>query len=331
MPQSRVSQSIFTIGVDLGGTNLRIGAYTPEHGLLDTIQLRTRLKDGPQAVAADMCTAIQQLQKNYEGAFKLGGIGIGSPGPLELPAGILRKPPNLPGWDGFPLRATVEKTLGFGVTVQKDANAAALAEYRLGSGKRLGVDSLCVLTLGTGVGGGMILRGKVWDGMNGMGGEVGHLNIWTEGGMACGCGSYGCLEPHASASGVRRRAEELIAQGNAPGLAELRASLPDYEAREVADLAMKGDADARAIFEKVGRSLGIGLASLVNALNLPLYAITGGLANAWDLFSAPLFEELRKRSYIYRLNEERTNIVKAELGPDAGLLGASLLPLQPSI
>ena len=326
-----MSKNIFTIGVDLGGTNLRIGAHTPEHGLLETILLRTRLKDGPQAVTADMCAAIQQLRKKYETAFDLGGIGIGSPGPLELPAGILRKPPNLPGWDGFPLRATVEKAVGLNVAVQKDANAAALAEYRLGSGRRLGVDSLCALTLGTGVGGGIILHGKVWDGMNGMGGEVGHLNIWTEGGMACGCGSYGCLEPHASASGVRRSAEERIAQGIAPGLAALSSNLADYEARDVAELAEKGDVDARAIFEKVGRSLGIGLASLVNVLNLPLYAITGGLANAWDLFSGPLFEELRKRSYIYRLNEEKTHVVKAELGADAGLLGACLLPLQPSI
>jgi glucokinase len=326
-----MSQNIFTIGVDVGGTNLRIGAYTPEHGLLETIQLRTRLKDGPQVVAADMCAAIQQLRKKHGSTFDLRGIGIGSPGPLELPAGILHKPPNLPGWDCFPLRATVERALGVNVTVQKDANTAALAEYCLGSGSRLGVDSLCVLTLGTGVGGGIILRGKLWDGMNGMGGEVGHLNIWTEGGMACGCGSYGCLEPHASASGVRRSAEERIAQGNAPGLAALRANLPDYEARDVAELAAKGDPDARVIFEKVGRSLGIGLASLVNVLNLPLYAITGGLANAWDLFSAPLFEELRKRSYIYRLNEDKTNVTIAELGPDAGLLGACLLPLQRSI
>jgi glucokinase len=123
----------------------------------------------------------------------------------------------------------------------------------------------------------------------------------------------------------------LIARGGAPGLTALKVKLPDFEARDVAELAAKGDPEARAIFEKVGRSLGIGLGSLVNVLNLPLYAITGGLANAWDLFSAPLFEELRKRSYIYRLNEDKTHVVTAELGADAGLLGACLLPLQSSI
>ncbi len=260
--------------------------------------------------------------------LSLAGVGIGSPGPLELPAGILRQPPNLPGWDGFELRANVESALGLSVVLQNDANAAALAECLLGRGKSLGVDSLCMLTLGTGVGGGIILHGRIWDGIAGMGGEVGHLNIWTEGGMACGCGSSGCLEPHASATGVRRSADEKIAHGGAPGLAALRAKNPAFDARDVAELAKGGDAHAKAIFERVGRSLGIGLASLVNVLNLPLYVLGGGLANAWDLFSPALFEELRKRSYVYRLSADETQITTAELGPDAGLLGACLLPFQ---
>lgn len=320
---------IFTIGVDLGGTNLRIGAYTPEKSLLDTIQLPTRLKDGPDAVANDMCAAIRQLIARYQPELLLVGVGVGSPGPLELPAGVLRQPPNLPGWDGFRLRETVEQALGISVILQNDANVAALAECRLGRGRSLGFDSLCMLTLGTGVGGGIILHGKIWDGIAGMGGEVGHLNIWTEGGMTCGCGSCGCLEPHASATGVRKAALDQIAHGTAPGLAALYAKNPDFGARDVAQRAKAGDANARAIFDKVGRSLGIGLASLVNTLNLPLYVLGGGLANAWDLFSEPLFDELRRRSYVYRLNADKTHIVTAELGPDAGLLGACLLSLQP--
>ena len=164
--------------------------------------------------------------------------------------------------------------------------------------------------------------------MTGMAGEVGHLNIWTEGGMACGCGSSGCLEAHASATGVRKMAQDEIAHGTAPGLATLYADKPDFDARDVAELANAGDADAKAIFDKVGRSLGIGLASLVNVLNLPLYVLGGGLANAWNLFEGPLFDELRKRCYVYRLTADKTHIVTAELGPDAGLLGACLLPLQ---
>jgi glucokinase len=323
-----MNPAAFTIGVDLGGTNLRMGAYTRTDGLLETIQLATRLRDGREAVAYDMCGAIRRLADRYRQEMVLAGIGIGSPGPVELPSGILRQPPNLPGWDGFELRATVEGALGLPIVLQNDANAAALAECILGRGKSLGVDSLCVLTLGTGVGGGIILHGKIWDGMSGMGGEVGHLNIWTEGGMACGCGNRGCLEPHASATGIRKSAEEMIASGTAAGLAALHARNPAFDAQDVAKLAGAGDAGAKAIFEKVGRSLGIGLASLANTLNLPLYVLGGGLANAWSLFSPALFEELRKRSYVYRLNSGKTHVVTAELGPDAGLLGACLLPFH---
>ena len=318
----------FTIGVDLGGTNLRIGAYTPSGGLLQAIQLHTRLADGRDAVASDICTAVRQLIASYSLHMKLAGVGVGSPGPLELPAGILRQPPNLPGWDGFELRGTLERALSIPVDLQNDANVAALAECVLGRGKSLGVHSLCMLTLGTGVGGGIIFQGKIWDGISGMAGEVGHLNIWTEGGLSCGCGSSGCLEAHASATGVRRLAEQAIAHGTAKGLAALYASNPAFDARDVAELAQAGDADANVIFEKVGRSLGIGLASLVNTLNLPLYLLGGGLANAWDLFCPALFEELQRRSYVYRLTGGKTEVTTAELGPDAGLLGACLLPFH---
>jgi glucokinase len=323
-----MNPAAFTIGIDLGGTNLRMGAYTQTDGLLETIQLATRLRDGREAVTYDMCGAIRQLMSRYQQEMTLAGIGIGSPGPLELPSGILRQPPNLPGWDGFELRATVEKALGLPVLLQNDANVAGLAECILGRGKSRGLDSLCMLTLGTGVGGGIILHGKIWNGMSGMAGELGHLNIWTEGGMACGCGSSGCLEAHASATGVRKSAAEMINSGLAAGLAALYARNPSFDARDVAELAGSGDADAKAIFEKVGRSLGIGLASLVNTLNLPLYVLGGGLANAWKLFSPALFEELRARSYVYRLNTDTTHVETAELGPDAGLLGACLLPFH---
>jgi len=314
----------FSVGVDFGRTNLRIAAYTQESGLVETILLPTRVSEGRDAVVGDMCGAIQRLRDRYSPQFQLAGIGVGSPGPLELPAGRLRQPPNLPGWDGFELRGTLERTLGTRVLVENDANVAALAECVLGKGKKLGADSLCMLTLGTGVGAGIILRGQIWDGMSGMAGEAGHLNIWTDG-VACGCGGHGCLEVYASAAAVRRMADEKIAGGNAPGLAALAKRNPHFSAREVAELAQAGDTDAKTIYELVGRSLGIGLASLVNMLNLPLYVLGGGVASAWELFSPALFEELRHRSYVYRLTIPEVS--RAELGADAGLLGACLLPL----
>ncbi len=324
-------QAPFSIGVDLGGTNLRIAAYTREDGLLETILLPTRLAAGRDAVAADMCKAIETLQVRFSVSHPLAGIGIGTPGPLELPAGVLHNPPNLTGWDGFNLREAVESRLGEPVELESDANAAALAEWALGRGRSMKLDSLCMLTLGTGVGNGIILNGKVWDGAAGMAGEAGHATIYPDG-PACPCGSHGCLEMYASATAIVRAAAQRAASGAAPALAG-----ESWTAHSLAQAADQGNSDAKAIFTDAGRALGIGLSALVNTLNLPLYVIGGGLAQAWHLLEGPVFEELRHRSYVYRLTAPEsplaarnsaaaTHVLPAELGPDAGLLGACLLP-----
>lgn len=328
----------YTIGVDLGGTNLRIAAYSDPNGILEQIHLPTRLAAGPYAVISDMCGAIQRLIDKHSRPA-LAGIGVGSPGPIELPEGRLRKLPNLPGFEGLELRTEIESSLGIPVSVENDANLAALAECLLGKGKSLGVDSLCMLTLGTGVGNGIILNGKVFDGMNGMAGEAGHATVWPDG-HVCGCGSNGCLEQYASATAVVRLAHEAIEKGNAPGLAALQKKNPGFTSLDLAELARSGDAASRRIFDLVGRSLGLGLAALINSLNLPLYVVGGGVAQAWDLFSAKMFEELRHRSYVYRFTDgsvdarghrnAKTRVEPAELGAESGLLGACLLPLTVS-
>jgi glucokinase len=331
-----MSSAPYTIGVDLGGTNLRVAAHSQRAGILEQIQLPTRLRDGREAVVRDMCSAVEQLiRKHSRGG--LVGIGIGSPGPIELPEGRLRHLPNLPGWDGFELRATIERMLGISVIVENDANLAALAEFLLGRGKSLAAESLCMLTLGTGVGNGIILNGSIWDGMNGMAGEAGHATIWPDG-HVCGCGNHGCLEQYASATAVCRMAREAVVQGNAPGLAALEKQNGEFSSRQLAETARAGDPDAREIFDMVGRSLGIGLAGLLNTLNLPLYVVGGGLAQAWDLFSPKMFEELKRRSYVYRFTDgemdafghrsAKTYVEPAELGAESGLLGACLLPLN---
>jgi glucokinase len=317
----------FSIGVDLGGTNLRIASYVGGIELLDVIQMPTRLAEGRDAVVRDMCEAIRALAGRNYGGRPLAGIGIGSPGPLELPAGILRNPPNLHGWDGFRLRDAVESGVGQPIHLDGDANVAALAEQKLGAGRKHGIESLCVLTLGTGVGNGLILDGRIWQGSTGMGGEGGHLIVKDEGGAACGCGGYGCLEQYASATAIGRMARELMGEA-APATAH-----------EVALLARSGDAVALSIFATVGHMLAVGLTGLINTLNMPLYLLGGGVCEAWDLFAPAMFRELRIRSYVYRLTapEElepeifapgKTYILRAQLGSNAGLLGACLLPLQ---
>jgi glucokinase len=317
----------YSIGVDLGGTNLRIASYAGGIEFLDTILMPTRLAEGRDRVVRDMCEAINALAAKDYGGRRLAGIGIGMPGPLELPEGILRNPPNLRGWDGFNLRHAVESALGRTVEIESDANLAALAEQKLGAGKTHGLDSLCVLTLGTGVGNGLILNGQIWHGATGMGGEAGHMIVQDEGGAPCGCGGYGCLEQYASASAVVRMARERMA-GAAPATSH-----------EVALLARSGDAQAAAVFETVGHVLAIGLTGLINTLNLPLYLLGGGVCEAWDLFAPTMFRELHTRSYVYRLTQpeiqqpaqfvrHKTYILGAQLGPSAGLLGACLLPFQ---
>ena len=328
---------VLTIGIDLGGTSLRVAAYTPEDGVLNSITLRTRLEAGPLAVVDDMCGAISQLLNECGKGRELTGIGVGSPGPLELPAGRLHHPPNLPGWDGFPLLEEMEKRLQRPVLIESDANVAALAEYALGLGKQLGIESLCMLTLGTGVGNGIVLNGKLWHGATGMGGEAGHMTIDADGPL-CGCGNNGCLEVCASATALVNAAERLIAAGKAPGLTHLKSRRETLTARDLADAAQQGDADAVAIFAETGRALGICLAGLINILNLPLYVIGGGVANSWNLISPSMFTELERRSYVYALTAPGrpaskgmpgggTQVLPAKLVAEAGLLGACILPL----
>jgi glucokinase len=321
----------YTIGVDLGGTNLRVAAYTRSAGLLETILLPTRLAAGRLAVVEDLCGAVCDLTNRFSREHDLAGIGVGTPGPLELPAGRLHNPPNLTGWDGFDLLKELEARLRRKVILNKDANLAALAECLLGRGLTMGLDSLCMLTLGTGVGNGIILNGKIFDGAAGMAGEAGHATIYPDG-PKCPCGNNGCLEMYASATAVVRTANQRIAAGTAPALAGQK-----WSARTLAEAAFDGNADARQIYTDAGHALGIGLAALVNTLNLPLYVVGGGLVQAWELLKPAIFEELRHRSYVYRLTEPgspvannnpkgATHVLPAELGPDAGLLGACILP-----
>ena len=330
---------LFSIGVDLGGTNLRVAAYTDAKGLIDVIQIPTRRREGRDTVISDLCEAVETLQLRAGACEQLVGIGVATPGPMELPEGRLLDPPNLPGWENFHLRQELERRLKRAVIVENDANAATLAECVLGQGKELKLDSLCMLTLGTGVGSGIVLHGEIWHGMNGMAGESGHVSIDPTGPM-CGCGTRGCLELSASATGLVRAAHERISENPESGLGALLRTKPNLTAADLSGLARDGDVDAIEIFETLGRALGRGLASLVNSLNLPLYVIGGGVATGWDLFAVPMFDELTQGSSICRLTDPKraadermakanTHVLPAKLGSNAGILGACLLPFSP--
>jgi glucokinase len=216
----------------------------------------------------------------------------------------------MPAFNGYPVRDEIERRLGARVILENDANAAALGEKWIGAGRD--VDDMVLLTLGTGVGGGIIIGGRILHGHMGMAGELGHLTI-TPTGNPCGCGNNGCLEKASSATAV-------AAMGRL-----LRLGM-DVSSLEVYNLAVAGNERALSIFRFMGEALGIALANLVNIFNFPLYLLSGGPLPAWDLFAPTMFAEVERRSFTYRTAP--TRIEKAKLGNEAGLYGAAYLPFQ---
>ncbi|MGD1023417.1 MAG: ROK family protein [Candidatus Sulfotelmatobacter sp.] len=337
--------SDFSIGVDLGGTNLRIAAVSRDGQLLEKVTLGTKVALGPDHVITEMCDAIQRISEKYKPTGKLLGAGIGLPGLVDIQTGVMRKAANLPGFENYPAGAEIERRLGTRVVVENDAKVAALGEQWLGAAR--GIANVAVVTLGTGIGGAIILDGKIFHGMNGMAGEFGHVTVEPEG-PPCGCGNRGCAERYASASAIARMVREAIATGDAPALAKAASSDAEFGAKSIYDLAIQGDEHARRIFRTFGRYLGIMLAGLVNVLNLEMYVLGGGVASAWDAYAPTMFEELRARSLVYAAtaaadpvksdspgkektpagqtkirNERKTIITLALLGSDAGLYGAA--------
>jgi glucokinase len=333
-----------SIGVDLGGTNLRIAAVDEQGALVEKVTLGTKVSLGRDHVIDDMCDAIQRMSEKLRDSAPLLGIGIGVPGIIDMQTGLLRESPNLPGWADYPVRAEIERRLKTIVILENDANVAALGEKWLGAAKDF--SDMAMLTLGTGVGGGLVLGSSIWRGANGMAGEFGHATVEPDGHL-CGCGNRGCLEQYASATAVVRMAREAVASNGASPLARAAHADPEFNAKSIYNLAIQGDEDARRIFRYVGRCLGIVLSTMVNSLNLPIYVIGGGVSSAWEAFSPAIFEELRLRSLVYAATAppdpsasnlgasahvkpgpgHKTIITRALLGSDAGLYGAARLPM----
>jgi glucokinase len=320
----------FSIGVDLGGTNLRIAAVDQDGMILEAVDTLSDLGQGRDAVVLRLVETISFLSRKFSTQRQYLGVGVGLPGIIDLQAGTIRAAANLPGWDGYAARADLEAKLGTAVLLENDANCAALGEKWLGAGRD--ADDLCMITLGTGVGGGFVVNGMPWHGVMGMAGELGHMTVIAEG-IACGCGNHGCLEQYASATAIHRMAAVAADADPSSCLARERNSDPELSARSVFLCAESGDVAAIEIFRTVGSALGIALANLINALNLPMYIIGGGVAQAWDLFSPAMFQELQERSIVFRAgaHEKRshrsTEVRPALLQDKAGLLGAARLPM----
>ena len=302
----------FSIGVDLGGTNLRVAAVDSSGSILERVSLPAVYEHGPQRVIEDIVRTVHKINKPLSNR-ELRGIGIGVPGFIDMESGVILAASNLPGFTGFPIREEIQNHLETRIVLENDANAAALGEMWMGAGQ--GVKDLILLTMGTGIGGGIVSHGEILHSFLGMAGEIGHMTIFPDG-NPCGCGNTGCLEKHASATAIAAMGRVLLLGDN-------------ITAEQVFTLAVAGHEGARVIFESVGKALGIALANLVNIFNFPLYLLSGGPLPAWDYFAPSMFAEIDKRSYTRK--RTATRIEKAILGADAGLFGAAFLPLQRSL
>jgi glucokinase len=298
----------YSIGVDLGGTNLRAAAVDQNGRMLEKISGSTPMIEGPDAVIDDIVRSVETLRAKYG----LAGIGAGVPGNILMDQGVIASWPNMPSFNGYPVRGALEKRLGTRVFLENDANAAALGEKWIGAGKNSA--DLVLLTLGTGVGGGIVSGGRVLHGYLGMAGELGHITV-VPNGNPCGCGNRGCVEKYASATAIKAMAK-MLALGQ------------DISAADVFELAKGGNERAREIFRVVGESLGIALSALINAFNFPLYLIGGGVIGAWEFFAPPMLAEIERRCFVYRsaLRTTPTRIEPAALGNEAGIYGAARLP-----
>jgi glucokinase len=304
--------SAYSVGVDLGGTNLRVAAVDPKGEILGRVSVPAVYGGGPEKVIETIADAIETVDKPLTG-YTLCGVGVGIPGFIDRDTGIVVGSANLPGFQGFPVRDAFHKKLGARIVLENDANAAALGEMWMGAGRD--VKDLVLITLGTGIGGGIVVGGEVLAGSHGMAGEIGHMTVIPDG-NPCGCGNCGCLEKHASATAIA-------------AMGRMMHFGPDITAAGVHQLAIEGNERAKLVFESVGKALGIAIANLVNLFNFPLYLLSGGPLPAWDFFAPAMFVEIRKRSLTY--NRVGARVEKALLGADAGLFGAAYLPLQRGI
>jgi glucokinase len=305
---------------DLGGTHLR-AATVDRKG-----RIRFRLKQNtPQATDANaivdaIVAAVRESEQQNGRVDEISAVSLVVPGTVNVEEGAVVRAPNLPCLDGFRLAAVLSERLNLPAILENDANAAAVGE--MWQGAAVGCNTIICVTLGTGVGGGIILNGKLWRGVDGAAAEIGHMCVDPFGGVACTCGSRGCLEVFASATAIVRMTRE--ASPRYPG--SVLQGKEDLTAETIFIAGQKGDELALEIFRRMGVYLGIGLANLINILNPEMIVIGGGVVNGWDLFEKHMHHQVEERAF--PLLAARVKIVRAKCGDDAGLLGAARLAFK---
>ena len=296
---------------DLGGTHLRAATVDRKGHIHSRFKQNTPQAKDASAIVDAIVVAVREFQK----AAEISAVSLVVPGTVNVGDGSVVTAPNLPCLDGFRLAAALTEQLGLPAILENDANAAAVGE--MWQGAAVGCHTIICVTLGTGVGGGIILDGKLWRGVDGSAAEIGHMCVDPFGGVACTCGSRGCLEVFASATAIVRMTREAsprypdsVLQGNEDRTAEM-----------IFEAGQQGDELALEIFRRMGVYLGIGIANLINILNPEIIVIGGGVVNGWELFEKHMHQQVEERAFPLL----RVKIVRAKCGDDAGLLGAARL------
>lgn len=309
------------IGVDLGGTNMRVGIVDQEGSLVKALKKPTLAAEGKDRVIDRivelLSDAIEISRKRFS---EIMGLCIGAPGFIDIKRGIIEESPNLPDWKNIRLIDEIEKRIDLPIIMlQNDSNVFTFGEWLRGSGK--GYDSIVGITLGTGVGGGLVLDRKLWLGESGMAGEIGHIVVEPSG-LKCSCGRYGCLESYASGTGIVRRTIIALKKGRKTSLIDrVEGDYRSITPKIVFEEAMAGDCLCIDIMGEAGRYLGIAVASMINILDIKRFVVGGRVANAGDLILEPARKEIMKRSI--RPSAREDVIVQAGLGDDAGIIGAA--------
>lgn len=308
----------FVFAADLGGTHLRAGVINRNGRIHHQLKRSTPQAEKPNEIVRALVAGARECESSVS---KIGGrivaVSVAVPGTVDVDNGVVIKAPNVPCLDGFRLAAALESELQWRAMLENDANAAAVGEMWQGAGR--GYSSLVCITLGTGVGGGIILNNELWRGADGSAAEVGHMAVDPFDGVPCTCGSRGCLEVYASATAIVRMTRE--ARPRYPK--SVLHTTEDLTARIVYEAGVAGDELAVEVFRRMGVYLGIGIASLINLLNPEIIVIGGGVASGWRLFEKHMRQQVTERAF--PLPARRVKILPAECGDDAGLLGAAKL------
>jgi len=311
---SKPSLDPLVVAADLGGTHLRVALINKKGKIHSQIKQQSPKGDSPNCVVDALMASARECGRGAESRIVAASIMV--PGTVDKGNAVVVRAPNLPCLDNFELKAALQQKLGWHVVLENDANAAAVGEMWLGAAR--GCRDIICITLGTGVGGGVILDGKLWRGAQGSAGEIGHTTVEPFGSLKCKCGNTGCLEMFASATAIVRMAREGLSDFPDSLLAE-----GDLTAQRVYEVGLEGDQLALEVFKRVGTYLGVGVANLINLFNPEIIVIGGGVANGWDLFEKYIHEQVSERAF--GSQQANVKIVPAQCGDNAGLLGAARL------